>query len=252
MAHAVPSQVRELIDTLFPALEREPGPVIQVNAAGARAVLDMVDRIPAELIQLPATESALFYANVSALRSAWEDRDRDRVVVLALPGSGNALLEIQRLLARCPDQAPSPGTTELEFLSADPQLRQMLRTDVSSATSSLMNHEYKEATVIAGSIVEALLLWGFERCGESTVRANALSAPNTPLEQWTLGAMIEAARACAPITEDTKKQAQLAQTFRNLIHPGRQKRLGELCDRGTALAPLAAVERVVSDLERRH
>jgi hypothetical protein len=48
--------------------------------------------------------------------------------------------------------------------------------------------------------------------------------------------------------DDTAQQARLGKDFRNLIHPGRASRLGKICDRGTALSALAAVEHVVRDL----
>jgi hypothetical protein len=63
--------------------------------------------------------------------------------------------------------------------------------------------------------------------------------------------LAQGAHACDLITDDSKAQATLAQNFRNLIHPGRQARLGEKCDRGTAYAALAAVERVAADLAKK-
>jgi hypothetical protein len=49
-----------------------------------------------------------------------------------------------------------------------------------------MNHEYKAATVLAGSIVEALLYWALEQEGEAKIRASAVGAPSKPLNKWTL------------------------------------------------------------------
>ena len=59
---------------------------------------------------------------------------------------------------------------------------------------------------------------------------------------------IKVARHLALIEDDTEKQADLARGFRNLIHPGRSARLAKVCDRGTALSALAAVELIVRDL----
>jgi hypothetical protein len=257
MAHAVPSQVRQSILRLFPDIEAEP------NQQGQRplrvgttvhAALELLNRIPDELIRLPANELAEYFGNVSALRGAWEDRNKSNNEVHdreLIPRSGHSsLFEIQRLLARCPDQGPAPQTTGLDFLVSDRDLREALRTDISSANSALTNHGYKEATVIAGSVVEALLLWALEKHGDKEVRQTAKSAPKEPLNEWTLGPMIEAAHSCKLISNATKTQAGLAKTFRNLIHPGRAARLKERCDRGTALGALAAVEMVAADLAK--
>jgi hypothetical protein len=255
MAYAVPSQVRQSILKLFPGIEAEPNEQgqrpLRVGTT-IRAVLELLDRIPDELIRLPSSDFADYYGNVSALRGAWEDRNKstnqlhDRELI---PHSGHtSLFEIQRLLAKCPDQAPVPRTTGLDFLVSDREFHEAMRTDISSANSSLMNHEYKKATVIAGSVVEALLLWALEKHGDNDVRAAAKNPPKGQLSEWTLAPMIEAAHSCKLITDATKTQAQLAQNFRNLIHPGRAIRLKEKCDRGTALATLAAVEMVADDL----
>jgi hypothetical protein len=255
MAHVVPSQVCELIRTLFPDVEREqavPGQRGLYNASRVRAVLDQLDKIPDELIRLPAKEAALFQANVSALRSALADRNQsaDQLSVSQISPSGfRPLTEILKTLANCPDEAPAPATRGLEFIS-DAALRDVLRADMSTASSALTNHEYKASTVLAGSVVEAMLLWALQTHGEVSVRA-ASSVPNEPLNKWSLDPMIKAGHACGLIGDDTRKQAELAQNFRNLIHPGRQARLSEKCDRGTALAALAAIERVSSDLAKK-
>lgn len=52
------------------------------------------------------------------------------------------------------------------------------------------------------------------------------------------------------LPSDATDQAQLAKDFRNLIHPGREVRKQMRCDRGTAHASFAALNLVISDLER--
>jgi hypothetical protein len=53
------------------------------------------------------------------------------------------------------------------------------------------------------------------------------------------------------IKQNTVKQVELAQGFRNLIHPGRARRLNEICDRATALNALAGAEQVIRDFSER-
>ena len=124
----------------------------------------------------------------------------------------------------------------------------------------MTNSEWKGATVLAGSAMEALLLWAIEEHerkapGSISTAATALvitgalsqKLDNNP-ERWVLTELIEMARHFTLIKDDTARQARLCKDFRNLIHPGRAKRLGQVCDRGTALSALAAVELVVRDL----
>ena len=59
---------------------------------------------------------------------------------------------------------------------------------------------------------------------------------------------IEVAAELNLIGTETAMQCRLAKDYRNLIHPGRAQRLGQACNRGTALSAVAAVEHVVNDL----
>ena len=79
-----------------------------------------------------------------------------------------------------------------------------------------------------------------------TLKAN----PGADLEGpgWHLHEYVEVAAHMGVIKPDTATLVRLAKDFRNLIHPGRAARLGQKCDRATALGALAAVEAVARDL----
>jgi hypothetical protein len=256
MAHAVPSQVCDLIVRLFPTVYQQtfqPGSNVLLDPRFVKAVLDVLDKVPEELLKLPATDATTLWANVSALQLAFDDRAHtsQHPQTRPLPPSNlQPVGEIYRLLNLCPDEIPAPATAGLEFVT-DIQLRAVLRTDLSAAASALANHEYKAATVLAGSVVESLLLWALETTGMAAVRkavTTGLPPRSKQMNEWALGQLIYAAHGCRLIDNDTQKQADLAQNYRNLIHPGRQARLQDKCDRGTAYGALAAVERVAVDL----
>jgi hypothetical protein len=165
----------------------------------------------------------------------------------------NPVQLLYQTLKRCPDAAPSPATTELLFIT-DGALRAELRLDISTANQAMTNGEWKPATVLAGSVVEALLLWALQQATPSDLQTAITSAvtkgaiprpPQGRLERWDLSEYIAVAEELTRINGDTATQARLAKDFRNLIHPGRAQRLAQVCDRGTALAALAAVEMVV-------
>jgi hypothetical protein len=255
MAYTVPSQVCDLIALLFPEqYQRQFAREAQYhfNSGYVRAVLDAFAKVPENLITLPAPEATMLSANISAMQMAIDDHVRGQSTdLITLPGS--TLLpfgEVYRLLAKCPDEAAAPATAGLEFVT-DIQLRDVLRTDISTAVSALTNHEYKAATVLAGSVVEALLFWALDKFGIAAVRLRAPRAPQESVDAWGLGWLINAARDCDLIGKDTAQQASLAKDYRNLIHPGVQSRLQDKCDRGTAYGALAAVERVAVDLAGR-
>jgi hypothetical protein len=121
----------------------------------------------------------------------------------------------------------------------------------------LSNGEWKAATVLAGSTIEALLLWDLQTHCATRIRtaATALVAnkifskqPSSNPENWALHHYIEVAAHLKRIGKETAIQARLAKHFRNLIHPGLALRLREKCDRGTAHSSFAALDHVVRDL----
>jgi hypothetical protein len=71
---------------------------------------------------------------------------------------------------------------------------------------------------------------------------------NANLQKWNLADYIDVAETLGLLKENTFAQCRLAKDFRNLIHPGRAERLGQPCNRGTALSAIAAIEHVVTDL----
>ena len=118
--------------------------------------------------------------------------------------------------------------------------------------------EWKAATVLAGAAIEALLLWRLAAQPPTNAQINAAISsvvtngnlrkqPDSDRERWSLSEFVEVARELKIIKDKTVSAARLCNSYRNLIHPGRALRLGEQCNRGTALLAVAALELVVSD-----
>jgi hypothetical protein len=102
-------------------------------------------------------------------------------------------------------------------------------------------------------VVEALLLWALQQAIPSDLQTAISSAvtkstlprpPQGSPERWDRSEYIAVAEELPRIDTNTAMQARLAKDFRNLIHPGRAQRLTQVCDRGTALAALAALAAV--------
>jgi hypothetical protein len=117
-----------------------------------------------------------------------------------------------------------------------------------------VNGEWKAATILAGSLVEALLLWGLDQKGQSAISSvvkggTLASKPAGNYLDWNLWQYLEVAAAIRIIEQSTSEQIKIAKDFRNLIHPGRSIKKQLVCDRGTAAAASAAVEFVMRDLK---
>ena len=254
MSRVVPSQVVEIINTLFPFTSTQrDGESVSLDFSCAESlagIAHLVDQIPSKLIQLKDTDYINFIINVEAIRSAVKSfEQRGNVNPLKfLPGFNrlNPVTIVRRALEKCPDEFPSSSVTELLFIS-DIDLRDSIRIDISTAEQAFRNGAWKASTVLAGSAIEALLLWRLKQEDPNNLQNNTAINPNQ-LDGMDLHHLIEASKTMGIIKPETYTLALLAKSFRNLIHPGRSIRLGEICNRGTAYTALAALEHVVNDL----
>jgi len=267
MPRVFPSLVIKVIDRLFPWAETQqegkPYPLYFGNHVQLMGIMRMVEEIPEELITLTPEDYAVLVVCVEGIRTQVEtwyaQGARDTLNFLGGLPQLSPIALIRRCLAKCPDEAPSPGTVGLQFIP-DIALRDSIRLDISAAYRDEANGQWKGATVLAGSAAEALLLWAIQEHEKKSPGdlATALSRlvanktfpkpPDPNPEKWDLYEYIPVASDLKIIKPETATQVELARPFRNLIHPGRAKRLGQTCDRATALAALSAVEFLVRDL----
>ncbi|MGH7181467.1 MAG: hypothetical protein ACREJN_05765 [Nitrospiraceae bacterium] len=229
---------------------------------GLQALLDLTDQIPSSLVVLNGHDYSVLVSSIAAIRNIMQNpKSHGHGSTIELPpigefGNLNPIALIRDLLDKCPDEFPSPGVAELLFIS-DQLFRDSLRNDIGTINRALADSEWKGATVLAGSVVEALLLYTLKQRTQTEIQTavTALHSTRTmprtiptDLEHWNLQEYIEVARSLNLIKENTATQARLGKDFRNLIHPGRSQRLGQNCNRATALSAVAAVEHVLKDL----
>jgi hypothetical protein len=272
MPTVVPSQIVQYIDKTFSDDEISGSKAIILSparSAALSALLALVEQVPNILLPSEPEAYARMIQSVEEIRrSARKAESQDPQSYFAhgpinllpsAPEEPSAVGVIRTALASCPDEITPLGSQELTFIK-EPDIRSSLLRDLATTRSALLNEEWKPATVIAGSLLEALLLWAIEQKPEADIQAAISSAllkaklkkapPGDPL-RWDLHEYIEVAAELGLIEADSAAQARLAKDFRNLIHPGRALRVARDCDRGSALAANAAVEFVARDLRLR-
>jgi len=249
MPRVLPSQVSAFIEERFARAINDVTSAMlfpwSVNRGELVGLLKLLDQVPDELIRLNSYDFADWVVAISTLSASIEGRDTE--TINPSPTELGAILDLHRLLQLCPDEYPSASATDPAFI-ADAVLREDLHRDIGEVERALHNGEWKAATVLAGAVVEALLLWA---CQERVDRAKIAAAEERfkkKIGRWGLEQLIEAAHQAGAISDDTKKAASVAQGFRNLIHPGRAQRRKEKCNRATAMLSAGAVEAVIVDL----
>lgn len=270
MKTIVPSQVVSLIEQMFPdALRQEQNPtgprfrLESYDGPRVSAIVDLIRLIPDELIIVEGEVLGLYLTSLKILESAvatWQTQG-GVLTVERVPGitDDNPLTILLKVLRECPDQYPSASTAALKFIT-EAELRENLRLDLSASNQALANNEWKAATVLAGSVVEALLLWklatyekvelepALNRLKEKDKRFEKINIKD--LEREGLSLYISLSEEIGAISQNSSKQARLSSDYRNLIHPGRSVRLKESCTRATALTAVAAVERLIDEFSK--
>jgi hypothetical protein len=238
MPQVVPSEIVRVIDKNFEwAAGTAKPPRLDLNHLGrVVAILALLDRLPSHLLTLNVTEYADYINTVEALRS----RPQLWMVQPGISRSGAPIREIRDFLTKCPDDWPPPTVEGLNFVT-DNDLRADLRRDIDHAQRALDASEWKAATVLAGAVVESLLLWKLGTYPDTDVQAAVKGL-------GLFAAVFPAAPGKPILTAETVKLLELVKDFRNLIHPGRAIRLQKQCGRDTALTAMAGVVAAVREL----
>ena len=113
--------------------------------------------------------------------------------------------------------------SDLSFI-ADEGLRTTIKRDLEELKKCKVHGAYKSAMLLAGSLIEAILVdyfLAFQPRGKN--RDKILSAGLASLLDW--------AGEDGLISQSTKEISTVIKNYRNLIHPGREYRLGEKIDK---------------------
>jgi len=282
MPHVYPSQVVKAIKEFLEhrkylnasiSTRRDTNYFTMLDLPKLSRIVTLIDHVPEKLIRLEGTDFAEYLACIAEIKTVVTVLQNQGEKAFESSVLSDHIFEIRHsttdvhtacvetltdLLEACPDQTPEPGTAALEFIE-DAEIREDLRLDINTVDVGLINGEWKASTVLAGSAVEALLLFAISKMQPDQINEAILKlekkstlTQKTPhdFQEWNLHQLIEVSEELQIIGEDSAAQARLAKDFRSLIHPGRSLRLAQKCDRSTALSAAAAVAHVVKDLEK--
>jgi hypothetical protein len=162
---SVPSHIARIIRERHPQLAGHTNLASASEATFVAGILAAVKdppdgTVPAELQTRFTTSTGSLNA---AVESCFPDARRGHL-------TGQMLLDLLTLLAACPDEPFRPDDASLDFID-DTDLRRTLSVDLAAAHRALVHGEWKAATVLAGSVLEALCLWIIRRNGDE--RRNA-------------------------------------------------------------------------------
>jgi hypothetical protein len=193
-ATAFPSQVVQIIEAWWPwAKNFQPGTggdLPPTETSKLQTIASLVAEVPRELLDVST-------ADYGALLMATNDIERIAATNLHRGGSHyfpfTVVVNLWSVLSKCPDEyPPTAATADLAFI-ADQDLRDSIRRDMGAADRAFANAEWKAATVLAGSAIEALLLWAITTGPKADVPAAAgaivsagMKTPHSDPNRWDL------------------------------------------------------------------
>lgn len=241
MPRVVPSQIVDYLKNIRKFVIRRDSKDITVDKDTYEylfGVICLIDELPNDYLRIDGSEYCDFVVATTSIANAvkmWRPTGGERARTVSPVRGVNALKVIIRALEKCSDAAVASTTTELPFIKEE-DIRDSIRTDLSSATTAAHNAEWKAATVLAGSVCEALLLWAIPKAQDFNPEdVKSRGRKPASLERLDLTGFIELAAKVKIITTGTSSIANRARDYRNLIHPGRAERTKHACDRATAL-----------------
>lgn len=259
MPSFVPSQVVDLLDRRLPDVRKQcQGDVIALafgyqHAGVITLLVRMIDAIPEHILELRGHEALEFREAVETIRlvvNQWQTTNQQAAIRATRPGELNPVSLVRKHLVDLPDEAAGEASSAFTFVT-DQALRENLATDFKAVEDAIDRRAWKSATVLGGAVIEALLLAGLlTRESDALREANRLNF-RSDLARLDLCELTTIAKELQMIEGSTADECQVARGFRNLIHPGRQRRLQQPCDRGTALVTMGAVDHVIRDLRKR-
>src|SRR5712691_7265196 len=140
MPRVVPSRVVAFIDRTWPG-GLLPNHVMDfANLTDVSGLVDLVERIPDELLVLDPDQYTALLATLAVLRTAvgaWQAGVRHHTVasISAVPGF-HVVTALRNVIAQCKDEAPSSQTTGLAFIT-DAELRENIRLDMRAAQRNI-------------------------------------------------------------------------------------------------------------------
>lgn len=129
---------------------------------------------------------------------------------------------------------------KFDFISDD-KFRQSLENDYSELVTCLESQAWKSAHVVAGSIIEAILI-------DYLLEIKYKGKPETEILKMDLGVAILACKEEKILTEKTEQLSAAVKSYRNLIHPARIIRLNENVGKDEATIAKALVDIIIKDI----
>lgn len=136
------------------------------------------------------------------------------------------------------------------FLIHDNEMRDILQRDLRECAIAVVAGQDKAATIMCGSIIEALLILKIKERGISKYDVSAVSKGKTnhPVSEMSLNELLYIADIENILDKKGYHLGHYIRDYRNVVHPAKEIRMSEEVNHENVITMWAVLKRLVSDL----
>ncbi len=131
----------------------------------------------------------------------------------------------------------------------DKKLREIVERDYAELQRIKVLFPTKSRMILAGGLVEAVLL--DELLRDAQKARECKKAENKPLDEWSLATLIDVAHELGLITTGSQRFGHVVREYRNLVHPGKERRSDYFVGREEANIAEEVLAIVIRDLRKK-
>jgi len=258
---------------------QQPGPRVRTNVGQYqigmyRAVFGMLDELnpeylvdPQDLVHISVAKGVIL-GSIDHFLGGGSNARRAGVGIDVLPGytadpDRHPLAVVVDAMLRAhlrPIPAANSLDAQLATFIPNADERRTVVEDIDEIKHSIADGAWKGATILGGSVIEALLLQALQNKlsaaqllaaqNAATTSHPGVQALNTPIanlldRRWTLQAYTILAQEAGLIDEADASVCHKVRSYRNLVHPALSSRTGQRCDEPTARLAHATILELV-------
>ncbi len=143
--------------------------------------------------------------------------------------------------------SPISPTKDFTFVN-NKELRGIIERDFGWLYKSLAVEAWKPVIILAGGLIEALLLDKLST-DETKARSSSKAPKENDLKKWDLDNLIDVAVDLSYINIGVEKLSDAVRHYRNLVHPGNELRSGLKIEPEEAKIAIEVLNMIIRDLQ---
>lgn len=145
----------------------------------------------------------------------------------------------------------SPLVPQKDFsFVTDENLREIIERDYTWVNKCLAVEAWKPVIILAGGLIEALLLDGLSK-DSAKARASSEAPKENDILKWDLSNLIDVAVDLSIINPGAEKLGDAVRHYRNLVHPGNEIRTGLKIEPEEAKIAFQVLNIIIRDLQKK-